>query len=99
KAIAESRADAAKAREVQAAIAARHEAMRAELGLDACARVAARLADLDRLVADPRRAQAAVAWQAEVFALGELMSSALGADFLAARGLPTQWLDARDHLR
>ncbi len=99
KAIAESRADEAKAREVQAAIVARHESMRAELGLDACVRVAERLADLDRLIADPRRRQATVAWQAEVFALGELMSSSLGADFLAASGLPTQWLDAREHLR
>ncbi len=98
KAIAESRTDEAKAREVQAAIVARHEAMRAELGLVACARMEQRLAELERLIADPRRAQAAVDWQAEVFALGELMSSALGADFLAANGLPTQWLDAREHL-
>ena len=99
KAVAESRADEAKAREVHAAIAVRHEAMRAELGLDACARVAAGLAELERLIADPRRARADVAWQAEVFALGELMSSSLGADFLVARGLPTRWLDAREHLR
>lgn len=98
KAIAESRTDDARCREMQAAIVARHQAMRAELGLEACARMEQRLADLDRLVADPRRAQAAVAWQAEVFALGELMSSSLGADFLAANGLPTQWLDAREHL-
>ncbi|WP_291188831.1 bifunctional aspartate kinase/diaminopimelate decarboxylase [Dokdonella sp.] len=99
KAIAESRGDDARCREVQAAIVERHQAMRAELGLDGCARMEQRLADLDRLIADPRRAQAAVAWQAEVFALGELMSSALGADFLDANGLPTQWLDAREHLR
>ncbi|MFC4822539.1 diaminopimelate decarboxylase [Dokdonella ginsengisoli] len=98
KAIAESRTDEAKAREVQTAIVARHEAMRAELGLTTCARMEQRLAELERLIADPRRAQAAVDWQAEVFALGELMSSSLGADFLAANGLPTQWLDAREHL-
>jgi diaminopimelate decarboxylase/aspartate kinase len=98
KAIAESRNDEARCRQVQAAIVERHQTMRAELGLTACARLEQRLAELERLIADPRRAQAAVDWQAEVFALGELMSSALGADFLAANGLPTQWLDAREHL-
>jgi diaminopimelate decarboxylase/aspartate kinase len=101
KAIAEARADEARCREVQRAIVERHAGMRAELDLDACARLTARLDDLDRLIADPRRSQAAVAWQAEVFALGELMSSALGAQFLAggAEALPAAWLDARDFLR
>ncbi|HEY0179836.1 MAG TPA: bifunctional aspartate kinase/diaminopimelate decarboxylase [Dokdonella sp.] len=101
KAIAEARTDDARCRDVQRAIAARHEAMRAELGLDACAGLARRLGELERLIADPRRAQAAVAWQAEVFALGELMSSALGAEFLGAGAdaLPVAWLDAREFLR
>jgi len=101
KAIAEARADEARCREVQQAIVERHASMRAELDLDACARLAERLDDLGRLIADPRRSQAAVAWQAEVFALGELMSSALGAQFLAsgADGLPATWLDARQFLR
>jgi len=101
KAIAEARADEARCREVQRAIVERHASMRAELDLDACARLAERLDDLGRLIADPRRSQAAVAWQAEVFALGELMSSALGAQFLAsgADGLPAAWLDARQFLR
>ena len=59
------------------------------------------LATLDRLVDDPRRQRADLAWQAEVFALGELMSSTLGAGFLGLgdNGLPTAWLDAREFLR
>jgi diaminopimelate decarboxylase/aspartate kinase len=98
KAITEAAADDARCGEVREAIVQRHQAMRAELGLADCARMQRHLADLDRLIADPRRARAAVAWQAEVFALGELMSSSLGADFLAANGLAAQWLDAREHL-
>src|SRR6185437_10036357 len=39
-----------------------------------------------------------LAWQAQVQAHGELMSSALGAAFLCHSGLPTQWLDARECL-
>ena len=101
KAIAEAGADDARCRAVQATIIERHTAMRADLELHDCARLAARLDDLDRLIADPRRGQAMVAWQAEVFALGELMSSALGAQFLASGldGLAAAWLDARDFLR
>ncbi|HEY0233018.1 MAG TPA: bifunctional aspartate kinase/diaminopimelate decarboxylase, partial [Dokdonella sp.] len=101
KAIAEARADEARCRVLQAAIVERHAAMRVELELHDCARLDARLDDLDRLIGDARRSQAAVAWQAEVFALGELMSSALGAQFLAsgADGLPAVWLDAREFLR
>ncbi|HJP96982.1 MAG TPA: aspartate kinase, partial [Rhodanobacteraceae bacterium] len=37
-------------------------------------------------------------WQAAVQAHGELLSSALGAAFLTANGLATQWLDAREAL-
>lgn len=98
KAITEAAADDARCGEMREAIVQRHQAMRAELGLADCARMQRHLADLDRLIADPRRVRAAVDWQAEVFALGELMSSALGADFLAANGLPVHWLDAREHL-
>ncbi|HKE47527.1 MAG TPA: hypothetical protein VKB52_05645, partial [Rhodanobacteraceae bacterium] len=102
KAIAESRTDDARCAAARDEIVARHEAMFGEL--EGTSRVALDrwLADLDRLVADPRRARGDVAWQAEVFALGELMSSTLGAAFLSEVGagvLPTVWLDARDHLR
>jgi diaminopimelate decarboxylase/aspartate kinase len=102
KAIAEAGADDARAAKARAEIAGRHEAMLAELELPSRVALDRWIAELDRLIADPRRARAAVAWQAEVFALGELMSSTLGADFLPrdrAEGLATVWLDARDHLR
>jgi len=101
KAIAESRGDDARAHQVLDGLVARHEAMRRELELDECPVLDERLATLAQLVDDPRRKNAALPWQAEVFALGELMSSALGAAFLSAGGdaLPTEWLDAREFLR
>jgi diaminopimelate decarboxylase/aspartate kinase len=37
-------------------------------------------------------------WQAAVQGHGELLSSALGAAFITANGLPTHWLDAREAL-
>ena len=37
-------------------------------------------------------------WQAEVLALGELMSSSLGVRVLRAHGLDAGWIDARDYL-
>ncbi len=102
KAIAESRGDGAHCARVRAEIVARHEAMLVELEAISRVELDRLLADLDRLIADPRRASADVAWQAQVFALGELMSSTLGAAFLArdgAEALAARWLDAREHLR
>jgi bifunctional diaminopimelate decarboxylase / aspartate kinase len=102
KAIAEARADDARRAEACANILARHEAMLLELEGTSRDALESWLAQLGRLIADPRRTQAAVAWQADVFALGELMSSALGAGFLTHGGadaLPTCWLDAREYLR
>ena len=40
----------------------------------------------------------APAWQARVVALGEMMSSRIGADWLAAQSLPAEWLDPREFL-
>ncbi len=37
-------------------------------------------------------------WQAAVQAHGELLSSSMGAAFMTANGLPTEWLDAREAL-
>ena len=102
KEIAESRGDDARAGAARDTIVARHEAMLLELEAASRSALYRWLADLDRLVADPRRARSDVAWQAEVFALGELMSSTLGAAFLSEIGanpLPTRWLDAREHLK
>ncbi len=41
----------------------------------------------------------ALGWQARIQSHGELMSSALGAAFLDASGLATEWLDSRECLR
>lgn len=81
------------------AIGARHRAFAGELGLDPEAVLGERLAILRALVADPRRAQAALDWQAEVLAQGELLSSTLGVAYLRAQGLDLRWIDARDWLR
>ncbi|HJU07890.1 MAG TPA: hypothetical protein VJ727_05340, partial [Rhodanobacteraceae bacterium] len=37
-------------------------------------------------------------WQAQIQAHGELLSSSLGAEFMSANGLQTEWLDAREAL-
>jgi diaminopimelate decarboxylase/aspartate kinase len=98
KQIAEARGDEARCRTAQSAIAERHHTLHRDLQLPTRNALDGWLARLDQLIADPRRATAMLAWQAEVFALGELMSSTLGAAFLGAQDLPTRWLDAREHL-
>ena len=98
KAIAEAGGDEARCREAQVGIALRHHALHGDLQLPTRNALDGWLARLDQLIVDPRRLQAALAWQAEVCALGELMSSTLGATFLGQSGLKTSWLDAREHL-
>lgn len=94
-AIADGAADAP-ARVAQ--LEARHRAFADELGLDAEAVLGARLAALRGLLEDPRAADRALDWQAEVLAQGELLSSTLGAAYLRAQGLDIGWMDARDWL-
>jgi diaminopimelate decarboxylase/aspartate kinase len=56
---------------------------------------------LARSVPSPQplsRGEGGYLWQAAVQAHGELLSSALGAAFMSANGLSTQWLDAREAL-
>ena len=99
KRIAEARSDEAGCREAQVGIVDRHHALFHTMQLPVRNALDGWLARLDQLIADPRRMQGALAWQAEVYALGELMSSTLGAAFLGQLGLATNWLDARAHLR
>jgi diaminopimelate decarboxylase/aspartate kinase len=99
KRIAEARGDDAACREAQVGIVECHRAIVRDLELPLHDALDGWLARLDRLIVDPRRNSAALAWQAEVFALGELMSSTLGAAFLGTQGLEAHWLDAREHLR
>ncbi|HEX6833186.1 MAG TPA: bifunctional aspartate kinase/diaminopimelate decarboxylase [Rudaea sp.] len=98
KAITDAHADAQSRRAVRDEIAARHHAMCAELDLRDHAPIRYWLERLDALIANARADSAALAWQAEVLALGELMSSTLGVDYLTTRGMGPVWLDAREHL-
>ncbi len=82
KAICDSHADAQRCRAVADEIIARHRAMFAELGLTDAHGIEGWLARLEQLLEDPRRTACALTWQAEVLALGELMSSTLGAAYL-----------------
>lgn len=88
--------DAAARTAAAADIAARHRDLQRALGLDHLPALDALLAELTAL------ATAAVehdyVWQAAVQAMGELLSSTLGAAALSAQGLPTAWLDARSCL-
>ncbi|SKC76932.1 bifunctional aspartate kinase/diaminopimelate decarboxylase [Pseudoxanthomonas indica] len=77
----------------------RHREFVAELELDADAVLGARLAALRGLLDDPRAASRSLDWQAEVLAQGELLSSTLGAAYLAAQGLDFGWMDARHWLQ
>lgn len=80
------------------AIAQRHHELVGHMQLPLPDALAARLADLAALAADGPAALGELAWAAQVQAHGELMSSALGAAYLTASGLPTQWVDARECL-
>jgi diaminopimelate decarboxylase/aspartate kinase len=98
KAICDGHADAQHCNAIAAEIIARHRAMFAELGLTDAHTIEGWLARLEQLLEDPRRADGALSWQAEVLALGELMSSTLGVAYLNTLDLPVRWLDAREHL-
>ena len=98
KAICDAHADATRCNAVAAEIVARHRAMFAELGLTDAHGIDGWLLRLEQLIEDPRRDEGALSWQAEVLALGELMSSTLGVAYLNTLGASTRWLDAREHL-
>ena len=76
---------------------ARHRAFAVELGLQASVVEPVEQA-LHALLKSPHAAVRAYPWQAEIFALGELWSSRLGAAFLTAEGVTAGWLDARTQL-
>ncbi len=79
-------------------ISQRHYALLEHMQLAMPETLGARLSDLAKLADEGTATLGELAWQAQVQAHGELMSSALGAAFLSHSGLPTQWLDARDCL-
>ncbi|WP_386812411.1 bifunctional aspartate kinase/diaminopimelate decarboxylase [Lysobacter koreensis] len=81
-----------------AALVERHRAFCAELELDADTVLGERLAGLQALVIDARASERTLDWQADVLAQGELLSSTLGAAYLASQGLDFGWCDARGWL-
>jgi diaminopimelate decarboxylase/aspartate kinase len=80
-------------------IRTRHYELAAELGLNGAALLDETLYELDQLVAGVRLIkEVSVRVRVRIMALGELMSTRLGAEFLASAGVPVQWVDARDLL-
>lgn len=76
-----------------------HYALAADLGLDGEDLLDDRLHELEQLIAGVRLVrEISVRVRVRVMALGELMSTALGAAYLAQQGLDANWLDARDLL-
>ncbi|WIG54890.1 MAG: Aspartokinase / Diaminopimelate decarboxylase [Rhodanobacteraceae bacterium] len=77
----------------------RHRALAGEMGLAETADMDRGLASLQALMVESQGGlRENYLWQAAVQGHGELLSSALGAAFMSANGLPTQWLDAREAL-
>jgi len=79
------------------ALAAKHLAFAADLGLPAEV-LEARLAELHALGSDARAGTDDLGWCAEVLAQGELLSSTLGVAYLRSQGRDVVWADARDTL-
>lgn len=87
-------------REQLAAIEAAHLALAAEMQLDGNALVGGQLRELEQLFAGMRlTGEVTPRLHARAMAMGELMSTTLGAAYLQARGLTTSWLDARQVLQ
>ena len=76
-----------------------HYDLAAELGLDGENLLEERLHELEQLVAGVRLVkEVSVRVRVRVMALGELLSTSLGAAYLVKQGLPANWRDARDLL-
>ena len=81
------------------AIRDQHEQLATELGLDAHLLLDETLQELDQLVAGIRLVrEVSVRVRVRVMALGEIMATRLGAEYLLTQGLPARWVDARDHM-
>ena len=85
--------------EVLAGIERRHLELGASLGIDAEPIVRPGLEELSRLaLAAALLRESGPALRARVLAFGESMASRLGSEYLASRGLPAAWRDARELL-
>ena len=82
------------------AIRQQHFELAAALGLDGAALLEESFHELGQLVAGVRLVrEVSVRVRVRVMALGELMSTRLGAQYLRKLGLPVEWMDARDLLQ
>ncbi|MGB5336518.1 MAG: bifunctional aspartate kinase/diaminopimelate decarboxylase [Woeseiaceae bacterium] len=82
-----------------AAIREQHYGLAEQLGVDGPALLGDSLHQLDQLVAGVRLVrEVSVRVRVRVMALGELMSTRLGAEYLQRSGIPIQWQDARELL-
>src|SRR5210317_163018 len=82
-----------------AQIREQHCDLASALGLDGEEILGERLHELEQLIAGVRLVkEVSVRVRVRVMALGELMSTLLGAAYLAKQGVPVQWMDARDLL-
>ncbi len=80
-------------------IRAQHCELAAALKLDAGALLDDTLHELEQLVAGVRLVrEVSVRVRVRVMAIGELMATRLGAEYLASQSVPVQWIDARDLL-
>ncbi|MBI2397849.1 MAG: bifunctional aspartate kinase/diaminopimelate decarboxylase [Xanthomonadales bacterium] len=91
--------DAAALASETAAIRERHLQLIGELGIEAPTATMAWLDHLATLVQQAPLRRREFRWQAELMSMGELISSSLGAAFLASIGLRCQWLDSRQWLK
>lgn len=99
KALCDAFADDEKSAEICTKLIARHQQMALDLGFTTPpVAVQELLQRLQALIVDTRRPSCSFAWQADVLAMGELLSSNLGAAFLHQRGLAIRCLDAREYL-
>ena len=84
---------------VLAEIRAKHEALASELEVDLDALIGKHLEKLGRFALGASLiSEVSPKLQAQVMAMGELMSTTLGAAFLKQRGMALAWRDARDML-
>lgn len=77
----------------------RHYDLAGELALDGPALLDEYLQELDQLIAGIRLVrEVSVRVRVRIMALGELLSTRLGAAYLKSAGIATEWMDARDIL-